>query len=57
MADWGAASAVCLAVPVELSEDIIKTIKGGSCLFIYAPQPDYTSNSPIIRKNNPITKT
>jgi hypothetical protein len=47
----------CPAVPVELSEEIIKTIKGGSCLFIYAPIPDYTSNSPIIRKIYPIIKT
>jgi hypothetical protein len=47
----------CPAIPVELSEDIIKTIKGGSCLFIYAPIPDYTSNSPIIRKIYPIIKT
>ncbi len=47
----------CPAVPVELSEEIIKTIKGGSCLFIYAPIPDYTSNSPIIRKIHPIIKT
>ena len=47
----------CPAVPVELSEEIIKTIKDGSCLFIYAPTPDYTSNSHIIRKIHPITKT
>lgn len=47
----------CPAVPVELSEDIIKTIKGGSCLFIYAPQPSYTSNSPIINKINSTVKT
>jgi hypothetical protein len=47
----------CPAVPVELSEEIIKTIKGGSCLFIYAPTPNYTSNSHIIRKIHPATKT
>jgi hypothetical protein len=47
----------CPAVPVELSEEIIKTIKGGSCLFIYAPVPSYKSNSPIISKINSITKT
>jgi hypothetical protein len=47
----------CPAVPVELSEDIIKTIKGGSCLFIYAPIPGYKSNSQIIRKIQSITKT
>ena len=47
----------CPAVPVELSDEIIKTIKGGSCLFIYAPIPDYKSNSQIIRKIQSITKT
>jgi hypothetical protein len=47
----------CPAIPVELSEEIIKTIKGGSCLFIYAPTPNYTSNSHIIRKIHPATKT
>lgn len=47
----------CPAVPVELSEEIIKTIKGGSCLFIYAPIPSYKSNSQIIGKINSITKT
>lgn len=45
----------CPAVPVELSDDIIKTIKGGSCLFIYAPEPSYTSNSRIISKINSAT--
>jgi hypothetical protein len=47
----------CPAVPVELSADIIKTIKGGSCLFIYAPQQSYTSNSRIISKINATAKT
>jgi hypothetical protein len=40
----------CPAVPVDLSVDIINSIKGGSCLFIYAPTPGYTSNSQIISK-------
>ena len=40
----------CPAVPVDLSDDIIKTIKDGSCLFIYAPQESYISNSHIISK-------
>jgi len=47
----------CPAVPVELSEEIIKTIKGGSCLFIYAPVPSYKSSSQIISRINSITKT
>lgn len=40
----------CPAVPEELSKEIIQTIKGGSCLFIYVPKTSYTSNSQIIRK-------
>ena len=47
----------CPAVPVELSEEIIKTIKGGSCLFIYTPAPGYKSNSQIISKIYSIIKT
>lgn len=47
----------CPAVPVELSEDIIKTIKEGSCLFIYAPEPGYTSDSPLFSKVNSTVKT
>jgi hypothetical protein len=46
----------CPAVPVDLSKDIINTIKGGSCLFIYVPNPSYTSNSHIINKISAITK-
>ena len=50
----------CPAVPADQSKEIINTIKGGSCLFIYAPVPDYTSNSQIInhiislRKDGPL---
>jgi hypothetical protein len=46
----------CPAVPVELSKDIIQTIKGGSCLFIYVPETSYTSNSQIISKITSLTK-
>jgi hypothetical protein len=46
----------CPAVPVELSKDIIQTIKGGSCLFIYVPKTSYTSNSQIISKITSTTK-
>jgi hypothetical protein len=42
----------CPAVPEELSTEIIETIKGGSCFFIYAPKASYTANSPIISKIN-----
>ena len=47
----------CPAVPVDLSDEIIKTIKGGSCLFIYAPQKSYISKSPIISKISSKVKT
>lgn len=46
----------CPAVPEELSKEIIQTIKGGSCLFIYVPETSYTSNSPIISKITTTTK-
>ena len=46
----------CPAVPEELSREIIQTIKGGSCLFIYVPETSYTSNSHIISKIISITK-
>ena len=46
----------CPAIPVELSKEIIQTIKGGSCLFIYVPKPSYASNSQIISKITTITK-
>jgi len=37
---WG-----CPAVPVEISEEIIDLIKGGSCLYIYANDSNYIENS------------
>jgi len=37
---WG-----CPAVPVELSQEIIDLIKGGSCLYIYANDIHYLENS------------
>ena len=46
----------CPAVPAELSRDIIQTIKGGSCLFIYVPKASYISNSPVINKITSFTK-
>ncbi len=39
----------CPAIPVELARPIINTIKGGSCLFIYAPVPTYAQRSRLIR--------
>jgi hypothetical protein len=46
----------CPAVPEELSKEIIQTIKGGSCLFIYVPGKSYTSYSKIITRITSITK-
>lgn len=37
---WG-----CPAVPEKLSKDIIQTIKGKSCFFIYYPSEKYLNNS------------
>jgi len=42
----------CPAVPEELSKEIIESIKGGSCFFIYVPKVSYTSISTIISKIN-----
>jgi len=40
---WG-----CPAVPDELHEAIINTIKDGSCLFIYYPDKQYLANSRLL---------
>ena len=44
---WG-----CPAVPRELAEPIINTIKGQSCLFIYYPDQDYLSASRWLKENS-----
>jgi hypothetical protein len=41
---WG-----CPAVPFELHEQIINTIKDGTCLFIYFPDKAYLAASKLIR--------
>lgn len=38
----------CPALPVEVSSRIIRTVKGGSCLFIYHPTQQYLDNSTIL---------
>jgi hypothetical protein len=38
----------CPAIPSAISGKIIRAVKGGSCLFIYHPTPQYLDNSPII---------
>jgi hypothetical protein len=42
---WG-----CPAVPIVLAEPIINTIKDGTCLFIYYPQPKYLSSGYWLNK-------
>lgn len=38
----------CPALPPHLTRDVINTIKGGTCLFIYAPDKNYLANSPVL---------
>ncbi|HVS98447.1 MAG TPA: murein L,D-transpeptidase catalytic domain family protein [Puia sp.] len=38
----------CPAIPSAVSGRIIRLVKGGSCLFIYHPTPQYLDNSSII---------
>lgn len=38
----------CPAVPREQAEDIINTIKEGTCLFVYAPNSQYISRSALL---------
>jgi hypothetical protein len=40
---WG-----CPALPMAQHKAIINTIKGGTCLFIYSPDKNYTEKSPIL---------
>jgi hypothetical protein len=39
----------CPAVPSELSNQVIDLIKGGSLLFIYAPDQTYLSQMPLLK--------
>ena len=41
----------CPALPTQLSQPIIETIKGGSCLFIYSTDKFYSSQSTILKKS------
>jgi len=40
----------CPALPAAVSGQIIKTVKNGSCLFIYHPSPDYLAHSTVINE-------
>lgn len=39
----------CPAVPVREADDIIDTIKNGTCLFVYVPTKQYTARSVILK--------
>ncbi|MFH1321277.1 MAG: murein L,D-transpeptidase catalytic domain family protein [Bacteroidota bacterium] len=38
----------CPSVPIELHKEIIRTIKGGTCLFIFYPDQKYESSSELL---------
>ncbi|MGM9508300.1 murein L,D-transpeptidase catalytic domain family protein [Larkinella sp. GY13] len=38
----------CPAIANAVSKDIIQAIKGGSCLFVYSPSPDYLQKSTFL---------
>lgn len=40
----------CPAVPVELSREIIETIKDGTCLFVFTATESYMSKSPVMSR-------
>lgn len=50
MKDYGelGTSLGCPALPTAVSGEIIHVVKGGSCLFIYHPTPQYLDNSTVI---------
>ncbi len=38
----------CPAIPAEFQQQVIETIKDGSCLFLYSPNKFYTAHSKIV---------
>ena len=48
--DFGATgtSLGCPALPLAMSARIIRVVKGGSCMFIYHPTPEYLDHSTIL---------
>jgi hypothetical protein len=44
---WG-----CPALPQKISKEIIDSISGGSCLFIYAKDVNYSANSTFLKVKN-----
>jgi hypothetical protein len=45
----------CPAVSQTVNKQLVHTIKGGNCLFIYHPTPDYLENSTLMNANLYIT--
>lgn len=43
----------CPAIPPAFQKPVINTIKDGSCLFIYSPDTNYITRSPLIGPGNP----
>jgi hypothetical protein len=43
----------CPALPEAINAQVIEMIKGGTCLFLYAPQQDYLSKSTFLDVNAP----
>lgn len=41
----------CPAVPQRINKQLVNTLKGGSCLFIYHPTSSYLENSKILNAN------
>lgn len=42
----------CPALPIDKNDKIINLIKGGSCLFIYHPNKQYKTHSPLLKHYN-----
>ena len=43
----------CPAVPYAESKKIIQAVKGGTCLFVYSPNPDYLKKSAYLAEPAP----
>lgn len=41
----------CPSIPMEFYKDIINTIKGGTCLFIYYPDLQYENSSVLLNRH------
>lgn len=41
----------CPAVRKEINKELVHTIQGGTCLFIYHPTPDYLEKSKLVNAN------